>query len=44
MNNEKIFLVKRAQRRDKEAFCKLINLHMKDIAYQWNCTMDRDIK
>ena len=31
MNNEKIFLVKRAQRRDKEAFCKLINLHMKDM-------------
>lgn len=31
MNNENIFLVKRAQRRDKEAFCKLINLHMKDM-------------
>lgn len=31
MNNEKIFLVKRAQRRDKEAFCELINVYMKDM-------------
>ena len=31
MNNEIIFLIKQAQRRDKEAFCELINLHMKDM-------------
>lgn len=31
MNTEMIFLVKRAQRRDKEAFCELINLHMRDM-------------
>lgn len=31
MNNEKIFLIKRAQRREKEAFCELINLHLKDM-------------
>lgn len=31
MNTEKFFLIKRAQRRDKEAFCELINMHMKDM-------------
>lgn len=31
MNNETTFLVKRAQRRDKEAFCKLMNLYLKDM-------------
>lgn len=31
MNNETTFLVKRAQKRDKEAFCKLMNLHLKDM-------------
>lgn len=31
MNTETIFLIKRAQKHDKEAFCKLINIHLKDM-------------
>lgn len=31
MNTENIFLVKRAQRRDKDAFCELMDLQMKDM-------------
>lgn len=31
MNTETLFLTKRAQKHDKEAFCKLINIHLKDM-------------
>lgn len=31
MNTDTIFLIKKAQKHDKEAFCKLVNMHLKDM-------------
>lgn len=51
MNMETIFLIKRAREHDKDAFCKLMDIHLKrfilllkNIVCRSNCITGKDTK